>query len=322
MNKILCLSEDDIVRAVSYFETMDAVEKAMLIYEKKEFHMPVRTHANFKGNTLLLMPCFTSDMFGTKLVSLFPENANKDLPVLYGTMILNDGVTGQPMALLNGSKLTALRTGAVGGVSIRYLTPPDIRTLGIVGAGVQGFHQVLFACQERQISDVFIFDQSSEKVPLIMVKLSRELSQVKFHQAESAEELLKKSEVIITATDSKKPVLPNHEQLLRGKHLVGIGSFKPNMREFPDALFKILDQIFIDTDHAIEESGDIINPLKNGWIKNDQLFTLGKLIQRKIPIKGETTLFKSVGMALFDLVVSGLIYEKAKEKGLGQEIIL
>jgi len=322
MNKILCLGEDDILKAVSFSEIMNAVENAMLIYEKKQFQMPVRMHADYMGNTLLLMPCFTPKKFGTKLVSLFPENTRKNLPVLFGTMILNDGETGKPLALVNGSKLTALRTGAVGGVSIRYLTPLNVRTLGIIGAGVQGFHQVLFACTERQFSDVFIFDQSITKIPSFIEKLSRDLRQVKLHQAGSAKELLKESAVIITATNSEKPVLPDQEDLLRGKHFVGIGSYKPNMREFPDALFKISDQMFIDTEHALDESGDVIDPLKNGWIKNDQLFTLGKLIQGKIDRKGETTLFKSVGMALFDVVVSELIYEKAVEKGLGQEVIL
>ncbi len=319
---MLCLSKNDILNAVSLPAIIDAVESAMIIYEKKDFHMPMRMHADYKGNTLLLMPCFTAKKFGTKLVSLFPENTNKNLPVLFGAMILNDGQTGEPLAMLNGSKLTALRTGAVGGVGIRYLTPENITKLGIIGAGVQGLHQALFACTERKISDVFVYDQIASKVPSFIKSLSTALANVKFYQSKSTEELLKRSEVIITATNSRQPVLPDQEDLLRGRHFVGIGSYRPDMRELPDALFKILDQIFIDTEHAIEESGDMIDPVKNGWLKKDQLFTLGKLIQRKITSNGETTLFKSVGMALFDVVVSELIYEKAVEKGLGQEVIL
>jgi len=319
---MLCLNEHDISQAVTFADIMAAVERAMIIYEEKTFHMPLRMHAEYQGNMLLLMPCFTPNKFGTKLVSLFPENTSKNLSVLFGAMILNNGETGEPLALLNGSKLTALRTGAVGGVGIRYLAPENITKLGIIGAGVQGFHQVLFACAERNISDVFVFDQITCKIPSFIKNLSRELPQVKFHQAESTEALLKGAELIITATNSEKPVMPNQEELLKGKHFVGIGSYKPNMCEFPDALFQILDQMFIDTEHAKEESGDVIDPVKNEWIKKDQLFTLGKLIQGKIKSKGETTLFKSVGMALFDVVVSELIYEKAVEKGLGQEVVL
>ncbi|UCE06103.1 MAG: ornithine cyclodeaminase family protein [bacterium] len=319
---MLCLSEQDILHAVTFADIMATVERAMIIYEEKSFHMPLRMHAEYMGNMLLLMPCLTSNTFGTKLVTLFPDNTNRNLPVLFGTMILNDGETGEPLALLNGSKLTALRTGAVGGVGIRYLAPENTTKLGIIGAGVQGFHQVLFACTERKISDVFIFDQIAHKVPSFMENLSRKLPQVKFHQAESTETILKESELIITATNSEKPVLPNQIELLRGKHFVGIGSYKPNMREFPDALFQILDQMFIDTEHAKEESGDVIDPVKNEWIEKDQMFTFGKLIQKKIESKAETTLFKSVGMALFDVVVSELIYEKAVEKGLGQEVVL
>jgi len=319
---MLCLSEHDILQAVTFSDIMAAVERAMIVYEEKTFHMPLRMHAEYQGNMLLLMPCFTPNMFGTKLVSIFPENTNKNFPVLFGTMILNNGETGEPLALLNGTKLTALRTGAVGGVGIRFLTPENTTKLGIIGAGVQGFHQVLFACTERKISDVFVFDLIAHKVPSFIENISRELPQVKFHQAESAEALLKESELIITATNSEKPVLPNQIELLRGKHFVGIGSYQPNMREFPDSLFQILDQMFIDTEHAKEESGDVIDPVKNGWLNKYQLITLGKLIQQKVTRKGETTLFKSVGMALFDVVVSDLIYEKAVEKEVGQKVIL
>jgi ornithine cyclodeaminase len=283
----------------------------LILYEKKEFEMPMRTHADYRGNTLLLMPCFTRDRFVTKLVSLFPGNAAKNLPVLMGTVILNDGKTGEPLALLDGAKLTALRTGAVGGVGVRYLTPPDIRSLGIIGAGVQGLHQALFACRERDISRVSVFDRNPETAYSFMKTLAGLLPGVKICQTGSPEELLKESELIITATNAAEPVLPDDKALLRGKHFIGIGSYKPGMREFPAALFKLLDKMYVDTEHALEESGDLIDPLKNDWLKKEQVQTLGKLVggkEKKAPLKGTTTLFKSVGMALFDLMVADLIY--------------
>ena len=97
------------------------------------------------------------------------------------------------------------------------------------------------------------------------------------------------------------------------------------MREFPHALFNLLKNVFIDTEHAVQESGDIIVPLKNNWLRQEQIMTLGRfLIDDKSldEVKGDTTLFKSVGMALFDVCASKLIYEKAIQKGLGQEIVL
>jgi ornithine cyclodeaminase/alanine dehydrogenase-like protein (mu-crystallin family) len=320
---MLCLSEGDILKAVTPEEIVDELEAAIRLYETDEFHMPDRLQVDYEGNVLLLMPCFTSMKFATKLVSVFPGNAEKNIPVVMGTVVLNDGQTGEPLALLNGTVLTAVRTGAVGALGIRYLTPPTVKTLGIVGAGVQGFNQALFASYVRKLSDIFVFDIDTQKSVFLIEKLSKRRPGIKIHEAKSVEELLQHSEVVITATTSFHPVLPDKKELLAGKHFVGIGSYRTEMREFPEALFKLLNRVLIDTRHAAAESGDLVTPLKNGWIKEHQVFTMGKWLKTGEKIKaGETTLFKSVGMALFDLVVSDLVYQKAGEKGLGTKIDL
>jgi len=320
---MLILNKSDIKRAVSPQELLDAVEKALIIYERKEFQMPDRMHANYENNTLLLMPCFTPSKFGTKLVSLFPENTKKNLPVLFGTMILNDGETGEPLALLNGSTLTALRTGAVGGTGIRLLAPDDVETLGIIGTGVQGFHQAIFGCTVRKISDVFIYDTNKNCIKSFNEKLIHQFPEVKIHVTKSSQELLENSQVVVTTTNSLKPVLPEKPEMLEGKSFIGIGSYKPNMREFPDSLFPLLENIFIDADFGKEESGDLVVPLKSNWISERQVFTLGKILTGRMKVNQKsTTFFKSVGMALFDLVVSDLIYQKSMERGLGIEINL
>jgi len=319
------LTEKDILKAVSIDEILDVIETSMYLYEKKEFHMPQRLHVDHEENTLLLMPCFTKDCFGTKLVTLFPGNPEKHIPVLNGIMVLNDAQTGVPLALLNGAALTALRTAAVGAVSIRHLSPDNTQTVGIIGAGVQGFYQALAACTTRHLTDIFIYDLYLEKALALRDKLSEMIPYVKLHQATCVEDLLEKTQVVITATNSLEPVLPDKEELLAGKHFVGIGSYKPNMREFPRALFNMLKTVFIDTEHALHESGDLIVPLQNNWIRQEQVMTLGRfLIENKSQeeVKRETTLFKSVGMALFDVCASKLIYDKAIQKGIGQKIIL
>jgi len=319
------LTEKDIFKAVSIDEILDVIETSMYLYEKKEFHMPQRLHVDHEENTLLLMPCFTKDCFGTKLVTLFPGNPEKHIPVLNGIMVLNDAQTGVPLALLNGAALTALRTAAVGAVSIRHLAPDNTQTVGIIGAGVQGFYQALAACTTRHLTDIFIYDLYLEKALALRDKLSEMIPDVKLHQAACVEDLLENSQVVITATNSLEPVLPDKEELLAGKHFVGIGSYKPNMREFPRALFNLLKNVFIDTEHALHESGDLIVPLQNNWIRQEQVMTLGRFLlgnKSREEVKRETTLFKSVGMALFDVCASKLIYDKAIQKGIGQKIIL
>jgi ornithine cyclodeaminase len=322
---MIYLTEEDILTAASIDEVLNAIEKSMCLYEQKAFHMPQRMGVDYEKNTLLLMPCFIKDSFGTKLVTLFPKNPEKHIPVLNGIMVLNDAQTGVPLALLNGPALTALRTAAVGTVSIRHMAPNKNKSLGIIGAGVQGFYQAWVACAGVNFTDVFVYDLYPEKTSALGEKLSEMIPDVKLHQASSVEELLENSQVVITATTSFEPVLPEVEDLLAGKHFVGIGSYKPNMREFPRALFNLLKSVFIDTEHAVQESGDIIVPLQNNWLRREQIMTLGRFLIENKPldeVKGDTTLFKSVGMALFDVCASKLIYEKAIQKGLGQEIVL
>jgi ornithine cyclodeaminase/alanine dehydrogenase-like protein (mu-crystallin family) len=321
---MIYLTETDILKAATIDEMLDAIEASLRIYEKKEFHMPQRLHVDHEDDVLLLMPCFTKDYFGTKVVTLFPDNPAKNVPVLNGIMVLNDSQTGVPLALLNGPALTAVRTAAVGAVSIRHLAPDDAHAVGIIGAGVQGFYQARAACSARSITDVFIYDIYPEKASALKDKLSQAIGDVNVHRAARVEDLLENTQVVITATTSTEPVLPDKEDLLAGKHFVGIGSYKPNVREFPRALFGLLKTVYIDTEHALEESGDIIVPLRNGWLRQDQIMTLGRFLIDNEPeshVKQETTLFKSVGMALFDVCASTLIYEKAIAKGLGQQII-
>lgn len=322
---MLCLRERDILEAASPAELLDVIEASLEVYEKREFHMPQRLQAENEGNTLLLMPCFTRDCFGTKVVSLFPQNPEKGIPVLNGIMVLNDAETGVPLALLDGATLTGVRTAAVGAVSIRHLAPKNTRPVGIIGAGVQGFYQAWFASVARDVRDVFVYDLDAEKTDALIEKLREVNPRVHLHQAMSVEDLLQQAQVVITATTSSEPVLPEKEELLAGKHFVAIGSYKPGVRELPRALFNLVKVVYIDTDHALQESGDLIVPLKNHWIREDQVMTLGRfLAEKKGKDEGrhETTLFKSVGMALFDVCAAKLIYERAVQKSLGQEILL
>ncbi|MCJ7679317.1 MAG: ornithine cyclodeaminase family protein, partial [Candidatus Aminicenantes bacterium] len=319
------LSPREMDEAASPADVIDAVEEAYKLYEEKAFSQPERVHADANGGTLLLMPCFTKEAFGTKVISLFPDNPQKNLPVLNGLMILNEGSTGQPLALLDGSALTARRTAAAGALSIRHMTMDTVRSIGVVGAGIQGLHQALFACEVRPVSEFQVYDISEKR----MIDFERQLAdyrpELKINRCGSAAELVERSQVVITTTTSRSPVLPDNAALLKWRHYVGIGSYQADVREFPPALFSVIDEVFIDTDHALRESGDIIQPLDEGLIKRENIHTFGKLVIGDIPsdpLREKTTFFKSVGMALFDLMAASIIYHRAKEKGLGTPLSL
>ncbi|MDW7739426.1 MAG: ornithine cyclodeaminase family protein [Bacillota bacterium] len=320
---MLYLNEKDITGAAGYDEIMDVIEEAYKIEGSKDYYMPPRMYVNQGENTILYMPCFIEKAFGTKILTLFPGNAAQGKPVIEGVVLLNDLLTGTILAIFDGAKLTAMRTGAVGGVGIRHTAPKNAKNLGLIGAGVQGYHQVLFASQARPIKNILLYDSNGEKREKTLKMLEEVLPHLDARVAEGPEEILQFADIVITATPSETPVLPDDPQLLAGKSYIGIGSYKPQMREFPESLYSLVKNVFIDTVHGLEESGDLITPLKKDWISRDQIVPFNEYLESKrnnYP-QNETTLFKSVGMALFDITVAELIYRKALEKGIGQNII-
>ena len=307
---MLVLSSEDILNLADHAEIIAAVERAFIMAEGENYHQPDRIHIEHEGKVLLLMPCFTEDYFITKLVSVVPENVQKGQPSLYGTLILNDGKTGQPLALMDAGTVTAIRTGAIGAVGARYTVPEEIKTIGIVGAGVQGYQQAVFIGREKKAENILVNDIDRAKSESLVGRLKNEMPGIHIDAVNNVWDLVKQSELIITATTSNTPVIPDEIGLILGKHFIGIGSYSSEMREMPKTLFRELPQLFIDTEYAIEESGEIQHPMSQGCIKREMIFTLGKLINGQIQLSDKKpSLFKSVGMALFDLVTSELIYE-------------
>lgn len=319
---MLYLSEQAIRDAVTMKDVIDAIDATYELYSKNEFQMPERLQVKEGDNTLLLMPSVIENAIGTKLVTIFPNN--KEHPTLHGLVILNDSNTGQIKSLLEGSFLTGMRTGAIGGSAVRHLTDESVSKLALIGTGVQGLYQAIAACTERKFTDIYLYNRSPDKIPAFKEELKSWIGEdITLHTATTQEDAVRDAEVIITATTSTEPVLPDDKELLKDKVVIGVGSFQPAMREFPQSLYEVTDKIYLDTEHAIEESGDLIHPLEQGWIKEDQLKNMAnflsdkELVQKK---KGRSVIFKSTGMALFDVVVADIIYKKAVEKGVGEKL--
>ncbi|MEA3505684.1 MAG: ornithine cyclodeaminase family protein [Bacteroidota bacterium] len=315
---ILCKENIKKIAEENLSEITDAVEQAVIRAEKNDFLMPERMHISQGDNTHLVMPVYSNKRFSTKLVSVFPGNAKNNIPVINGMMSLNSSETGEPLALLNGASVTGYRTGAVGAVGVRHLADENVVSLGIVGAGVQGYHQILAASKEREFKRILIFDIDSAKADDLKQKLKFVLHDFVIDVLDDIDVFTKQCDVIITATTSKTPVLPANKTLLFGKTIISIGSFKPDMKEIPNEIFKNIDKCFVDTKTALSESGDMIEPIVNSIFHIDNIFTLGSYILNKESVKLKNTrFFKSVGMALFDLYVADKIYEIAIRDNIG-----
>jgi ornithine cyclodeaminase len=320
---MVIISDSEIDNLLSPTEIIESVEAALVAHEKKDAIVPQRLHFDHTHGTLLNMPAFRKEFFGTKLVSVVPENANKNLPVTNGVMLLNDAVTGLPLALMNASKLTALRTGALGAIGVKYLSPITENTFGLIGCGVQGMHQAVFICALRDNSKVYFLHRSDKSAAALISFINQHHPNQEVEACYSAEELLSKTNIIVTATTSAQPVLPDDPKLLKGKHFIGIGSYKPTMQEFPDSVFTLAAKLAIDSEFARHETGDIINPIKKRILNEEDVFTIGKIIlgEKKIDVT-QTTAYKSAGMALFDLFVAQRMYEKALKENIGTRVHL
>jgi ornithine cyclodeaminase/alanine dehydrogenase-like protein (mu-crystallin family) len=321
---MLFLSSAQIRRCLPTEVAMSAVQSALAIQESGDFIMPERLNMNCGAgdNKLLLMPCKTDQALACKLVSVFPTNPSLGRPAIDGLMVLNDPHTAEVLAVMDGKSITALRTGAVTGLSVRYLAPEAAHTLGLIGCGAMAFDQVRHVCAVRSIKTVLLYSRSEASCLALREKLAVELPDVEVTVAASIEFLMKACQVLVTATTAREPVLPDDPQLYEGTHCVAIGSFEPSVREYPDAIFQRTAKVWVDTPHAMVESGELAIPLQNGTLKTEQIQSLGALIAAECsPDRGEfgTTFFKSVGMALFDLQIALEVYHAARRDGLGTE---
>lgn len=305
---MLVLNGSDVLKSASMQEMVAAVEEAYRIYEENGYQMPLRTHFTIRNHSVLFMPCSTNEAAGAKIVSVFP--GNKDRPVTQGAVILVDNRNGSMKTLMDGTVLTGLRTGAIGGAAAKYLAPGDAKTAGLIGTGYQGLYQLAGVCTARNIENIFLFNRTPSHIPPFIRRFKTLIPNIPVHTAKSARELAENADILITATSSATPVLPE-EDLYDGKLVIGIGSYQPHMREFPDALLKNLKSIYLDSHDAAKESGDVDSRLET--------IPFSKIVTQKVkPDPNTLQVFKSTGMALFDLVAAETVYEKAIQLGIGQ----
>ncbi len=320
---MLYLNRQAVSSLVNFDEMIETIEQSMEIYDKQQYIQPDRIKVNVTDTeTYLYMPCFTRQTKGTKILTLSQENSQYNLPVIQGIMLLNDPKTGTIDCIIDGASITGYRTGAVGATGIKYTTNEDCNNLGIIGTGVQAFYQAQYAAAVRNIENIYLYNTTAAKMSDFAKRLNEKLPKVNIIPTTGPEELVKKADIIITATPSSTPVLPDDAELLKGKHFIGIGSYKPNMQEYPESIYKLVDKVYIDVDFALEESGDLITPIEKGWFNKENVQTLYSAMKAGSIDRNGTTFFKSVGMALFDIMIADKIYKRALKTGIGQKIEL
>ncbi|MGM7719311.1 ornithine cyclodeaminase family protein [Metabacillus sp. Hm71] len=308
---MIILNDKDINNLITISDVIETIESYYLSDGEKREFVPERLFINDKDTTALLMPSFYQEYYVAKLVGIAPGNAKIKEPTLRGVLILFNRNTMEPLGVFDARTITALRTGAVSGLGMKYLSNKLAQKVGVIGTGDQGWSHLKAACAVRQIEEVLVNNRSFDRMEEFITTAKKHFPNIKI-KASTVEELVEEAEIIITTTTSKDPVIPENLNVdMAGKHFAASGSFKPFMQELPDSIIKKADRIFVDTYDAFLESKDMIKAKEFGKDET-KVLSLNELsnIGSKAYKEGQLTIFKSVGNAIFDILTAKLIYEK------------
>lgn len=328
---IIVLKAKDIKKVFTMKDAIQASKDALELYSKNLSNIPLRVNIDVeeeKGQSLY-MPGYVSGVnaLGMKLVTVYPENASKGLESLSSMMLLQNHETGQVSSIMDGTYLTKLRTGAVAGAATDILARKDSTIFAMFGTGGQAEKQLEAVLNVRDIKEVRIYGRNQEKAKRFIEEMEikyGEKYKVNFIRSENPEKTVENADIITCVTTAKEPLFDGR-LVKEGAHINGIGSYTPTMQEIDPYILNKADKILLDTrDGVLSESGDFLIPMnENKFSESDISGELGELIMGKVKSREndkEITVFKSVGTAVLDLVTAKRIYEKAKEKEIGQII--
>jgi len=321
--KVRILSEEDTRAAIGMKEAIAVVARAFSQLSSGRARVPVRSRIETASGVALFMPAYLQDSadLAVKIVSVYNRNPDLGLPTVSAIVVALEAKTGRPLAIMNGTWLTALRTGAASGVATELLARRDASTVALFGAGVQARTQLLAVCTVRDVREVRVYDPSFFKAESLADDMGG-LGVVpsKVTPVNTPKEAILDADIVVTATTSTRPVF-NSKDVMPGAHINGIGSYTPEMQEIdPETVRRA--KIVVDSREAcLAEAGDIIIPLRQGLISESHIYAeIGEIINGSKPGREsarEVTLFKSVGNAVQDAAVAGYILRAAEKKGLG-----
>ena len=327
---MLILNAHEVKMALPMAELIGGMKQAYASLSEGRAQVPLRTWLSIPPHDAMsiFMPAYVqtdeTEALAVKVVSLFPNNPARGLSFIQAAVIVFEADTGRAIALLEGSSLTALRTGAGSGAAIDVLARPDSRTVAIFGAGAQGRTQLEAACTVRQIVKARVYDSDFD----IAITFAKELAgQGRIPQdltaATTAQEAVMDADIICTATTSTTPVFSDSD-IKPGVHISAIGSYTPEMQEVPAMTIKRAKVVVDSRSAVLAESGDLIQPIQSGLITESHVFAeLGEIILGKKPGRessDEVTFFKSVGVAVQDAMAAQLAMKNSLQNNLGTEI--
>jgi ornithine cyclodeaminase len=316
--KMRILSAADVLAAVDMRGAIDAMRGAFVALSKGEAVVPLRLALETPGGTALFMPGHLPGLWATaaKIVTVHPGNAARGLPVIHAAVLVLDPATGRPLALMDGTRLTALRTGAAGGLAADLLALPGASVVALFGSGVQAGAQLEAVRCVRTVTEVRIVSNHAESARALAARQEGVRASVMQDRAAA----LRGAHIVVTATDSVTPVFDG-TLVEPGTHVTGVGSYTPAMREVDTALVRRA-RVFVDQrEAALAEAGDLAGPIGDGEV--DAGVIVGEIGEVAAGLRpGRTsddqiTFFKSVGNAVQDVAIAARVLAAAEREGRG-----
>lgn len=322
------LTEEHVRSVLPMADLIAAMESALCAYSSGGVQQPVRTVLTVgpQKHWWALMPAYVGQpaIMGSKMVTIFEGNADRGLHTHQAVIVLLDPATGTLQALMDGRYITEARTGAVSAVSARYLSRADASTLAIIGTGVQARSHLEAFREVRQLREVRVWSPRPSSRERFVSQMQPSAG-VAVRAAGSAKAAVDGADLIVLATASPSPVL-DVSWVARGSHIVSVGAPRPDQREMDPALVASA-RVFVDSRAgALTESGDIVMGIAERRFGADHIAgELGEIVLGRVPGRrsaDEITVFKSLGMAVEDVVAADLVYRRAMETGVGSLQVL
>jgi ornithine cyclodeaminase/alanine dehydrogenase-like protein (mu-crystallin family) len=310
---------EDIRRALPMREAIEAMRAAFIAFSEGRAHIPQRLSISIpeqEGITLVMPGYVPPDALGLKVVSVFPRNPARGLPTLSALVVMLDPETGAPAALLDGAFLTAWRTGAASGLATDLLARPDAESLALIGAGAQARTQLLAVAAVRSLRRVRVYSRTPARAQALIEEMQgQEGIPQDIAVAPTPEAAVAEADIVCTATNSSVPVFDG-QALRPGTHINAIGSFTLEMRELDEETFRRAARVVVDSRAAaLAEAGEVVWAIRQGILREADLVELGEIAAgrrsgRERP--EEITLFKSVGLAVQDLVAAQRVWQRIR----------
>jgi ornithine cyclodeaminase len=329
---MLILTANEVRKALPMKETIEAMKRAYAALSDGRAEVPLRTRLAVPPQEAvsLFMPAYVQaeggEALAVKVVSLFPKNPERERSLAYiqAAVLVLDPETGRPVALLEGSSLTAIRTGAGSGAAIDVLARSDSGVLAVFGAGAQGRTQLEAACSVRKIEQAWVFDPSVELAERMVAEMAgKGTIPDALRVAKSSRQAVSEADIICTATTSKTPVFVDAD-LKPGAHVSAIGSYTPEMQEVPAGTVARALVVVDSRSATLAETGDLLRPMQEGLFGEEHIHAeLGEiLLGRKTGRQSseQITYFKSVGVAVQDVMAAQLALRNADKMRIGKHV--